>query len=122
MLKPTESPPASLQPRFAASITPGPPPGDDGESRLGEDPRGRARLPVGLAVLAHSGRAEDRDRRPVDLEHLLEAAEELRRDHRHVVREIFVRSLENAPVVHQSRFCSTCVATIPSTSRTTRPV
>ena len=26
MLKPTESPPASLQPRFAASITPGPPP------------------------------------------------------------------------------------------------
>src|SRR3954451_23240169 len=26
MLKPTESPPPSLQPRFAASITPGPPP------------------------------------------------------------------------------------------------
>ena len=26
MLKPTESPPPSLQPRFAASMTPGPPP------------------------------------------------------------------------------------------------
>ena len=26
MLKPTESPPPSLQPRLAASITPGPPP------------------------------------------------------------------------------------------------
>ena len=26
MLKPTERPPPSLQPRFAASITPGPPP------------------------------------------------------------------------------------------------
>jgi hypothetical protein len=33
-----------------------------------------------------------------------------------------VRPLEDTPVVHQSRFCSTCVATIPSTSRTTSPV
>ena len=73
--------------------------GDDRESRLRELPRRLARLPVGLAVLPDPGRAEDRDGRPVDLEHLLEAAEELARDDRDVVLQVLVRPLEDAPVV-----------------------
>ena len=103
MLKPTERPPAFLAAAVRRLHHARAAAGDDRESRLGEEPGRRAGLPVRLAVLAHPRRAEDRDRRPVDLEHLLEAAEELGRDHRHVVREILVRSLENAPVVHQSR-------------------
>ena len=49
MLKPTEKPPPSLAPRFAASITPGPAAGDDREAGLGEQPPALARpLVVGI--------------------------------------------------------------------------
>ena len=65
MLKPTERPPASLQPRFAASITPGPPPVTTAKPRLGEELRGLARRDR-AAVLADPRRAEDRDGGPVD--------------------------------------------------------
>ena len=47
MLKPTESPPASRAPRFAASITPGPPPVIDRPAALGEAASDRARGLVG---------------------------------------------------------------------------
>ncbi len=43
MLNPTESPPPSWAPRFAASMIPGPPAGDDGEAGLPEPPRGGPR-------------------------------------------------------------------------------
>ena len=99
MLKPTLRPPPSLQPRFAASITPGAAAGHDREAGLGEQPRRLPRLPVRIGLLADPRRAEDRHGRPVDLEHLLEAAEELGRDHGDVVRQLLVRALEDAPVV-----------------------
>ena len=71
---------------------------DDREAGLGEEPRRLPRLAVRIGVLADPRRPEDRDGRPVDLEHLLEAAEELGRDHGDVVRQVVVRPLEDAAV------------------------
>ena len=120
MLKPTERPPASLQPRFAASITPGPPPvttANPASAKIRAVSRARrygsvCRVHAGGAEIVTAGRWISRTSG---------SPQELRRDHRDVVGEVFVRALEDALVVHQSRFCSTCAATIPSTSRTISP-
>ena len=125
MLKPTERPPPSLQPRFAASITPGPPPVTTAKPASAKSrPVSRAGA-VRLAVLVDARRAEDRDGGPVDLEHLLEAAEELGRDHRDVVRQVFVRPLEDAAVVAQARHLDVALderGAIPSVSSAARPM
>src|SRR4026207_489473 len=103
MLKPTESPPPSLQPRFAASMTPGPPPvttanpasanarpaaparaGARRAPALRDRPPRRPCLFVRRRLLADAGGTEDRDRGTVDLLDELEAGEELRREGRHV--------------------------------------
>ena len=62
MLKPIESPPASWQPRFAASMIPGPPAGDDGEAGLGEPPPDLARALVRRVAVSGSAPSRRRSR------------------------------------------------------------
>ena len=90
MLKPTDMPPASLQPRFAASITPGPPPVTTANPAFANSRRGLAREAIRPRVLAHPRRPEDRHRRAADLVDLLEPVQELGRDERDVGRDLAV--------------------------------
>ena len=99
MLKPTEEPAALLAAAVRRLHHARPAAGDDREAGLAEAVRRLAGEPVGVALRDDAGRAEDRHRGPVDLEHLLEAAEELARDDRDVVLQVLVRPLEHAAVV-----------------------
>ena len=67
MLKPTDRPPPSCAPRFAASITPGPPPVTTAQPRSANSRPVVARRGVRRMILADARGAEERDRGPVDL-------------------------------------------------------
>ena len=115
MLKPTEKPPPSLAPRFAASITPGPAARDHREAGLAPAAAALAGLLVLGVVGRDPGRAEDRHRRPRDLVDRLEALAELPGDHLDVRGDVAVLVLEDAAVLHPHyrRCCGTWAATIP---------
>src|SRR6266487_5333315 len=100
MLKPTERPPDCCAPRFAASITPGPPPvttanpfSDEAGRRLDGE-----RAPA--ICLGQPGGAEDRDGRPVDARDRLEPGPELLGDPGDVAVDIVGLPLQHRPVVH----------------------
>ena len=79
MLQPIERPPASWQPRLAASMTPGPAAGDDGEAGLGQQPPQLARQLVDWIALGRARRAEHGHGRP-DAGQRVEAFDELGQD------------------------------------------
>ena len=102
MLKPTERPPPSFAPRFAASITPGPAAGDDREPASRESPCDVACGLVPAVALAYARRAEDRHGRPVDPVDRLEPGSELVGDRRDVPLEVRVLAplVEDPTVFH----------------------
>ena len=106
MLKPTLRPPPSWQPRFAASITPGPPPVIDRPAGLAEELRGRARGSYAGEPSRDARRAEDRDRGPVDPLDRLEPLVELLGDARGVLAQLASVLVcgwsRSSPVVHHS--------------------
>src|SRR3977135_843874 len=90
MLKPTERPPPSLQPRFAASITPGPPPVTTAH------PASPKRRPLPRDPVPNGRR-----RRFVDQSDLLGAGPELGRDLRDGDVDRRRALVEDLPVVGQ---------------------
>ena len=125
MLKPTLRPPPSLQPRFAASITPGPPP------VITAQPASPKSFAVARAA-AYSGessriRAEPKIEHggPVDPLDRLEPAVELLRDLRGVLAQlvlVLMRLVEKLPVLHGYRPPPLGrVASIPITSSAASP-
>ena len=75
--KPTESPPPSWQPRFAASITPGPPPVTTAQPASAKRRAVSRASSYGRDPSCDARRAEAGDGRPIDLLDRLEAGEEL---------------------------------------------
>ena len=124
MLKPTESPPASLQPRFAASITPGPPPVTTAKPASANAPAvARACSYVG-APSAMRADPKIETAGTVDLLDELESGEELRGDERDVCRQRLLASPEDPARQldrHRQKSRSTYVADIASPSTTTSP-
>ena len=120
--RPTARPP-SRAPRFAASITPGPPPVTTAKPASREAASDRVRRLVDGRSLAHARGAEDGDCRPVDRVDGVEAGEELGRDQRDVgvggrlaPEDTAVETVIVSRRIAHSRFCGTCAAIIPSTS------
>ena len=72
-------------------------------------------------TLTHAGGAEDRDGRPPDPFDCFEPLQELFADARGVPGEVAVSAVEQAAVLHQSRFCGTWVPHMPSASSTASP-
>ena len=72
-------------------------------------------------ILADARRAEERNRRPVDLVDLGEPGAELVRDLRHGVVGVGLLGVEDAPVVDHQKSRGTCVCSIPNTSSAASP-
>ena len=91
MLKPTESPPASWQPRFAASITPGPPPVTTAKpASANAAPVARALSYVGVSSSTRADPKIETAGRSICCT-AWKPGEELGRDERDVARERLVR-------------------------------
>jgi hypothetical protein len=97
MLKPTDSPAPSLQPRFAASAR------DDRPAALAEQAPRLARGRVRGMRLVDARAAEERDRGPVDLVDLGETAAELVRDPLDGPLGVGKLGVEDLSVVHYRR-------------------
>ena len=72
-------------------------------------------------LLGDAGRAEQRDRGPVDPRDTLEACSELVGDSRDVAFDVVGARLEEPAVVHPQKLRGTCVSCIANTRNAARP-
>ena len=103
MLKPTESPPPSFAPRFAALHHAAAAAGHDGPTALREEAADGARGLVGGVALRDARRSEERDGRPVDPVDLGEPAPELLGDPLDDALGVTLLGVEYPAVVHDYR-------------------